>query len=217
MDKPKTKFLKNIEEKMQDLEEGSLRYRVLESAKNFKTSWIELGQSLYSAHKDKLYKEWGYTTFEVYVAKEIGIRKDTAMKLLRSYYFLEREEPDYLRKEYRDSATAAAVPSYESVELLRNAKSKKVLDEKDYAHIKKDIFEKGRDPRDVKKDLTALIRQRQELEPQEAWEKRKFSAVRRLIGTLRALKSEIETSKLLPMPLMKETEKLIEKLEQEIS
>ncbi len=53
------KSLRNIEEKMSSLEEGSLRYHVLESAKNFKSSWIELGRSLYSVFKDKLYKEWG--------------------------------------------------------------------------------------------------------------------------------------------------------------
>lgn len=217
MEKQKSKFLKNIEEKMVTMDQGSLRYQILSSAKNFKTSWLDLGQALYTAWKDKLYKEWGYTTFDVYTAKEIGIRKQTAMKLLRSYCFLEKEEPAYLKKEFVDAASPAVVPSYESVELLRSAKNKKVLDERDYAHLKKDIFENGRDPREIKKDLTALIRQRQELEPEEAWKKRKVSAVRRLIGTLKALKAEVETIKLLPMSLIKETESLIEKLEQEIS
>lgn len=216
-ERPRSKFLKNIEEKMTGMEEGSLRYQILNSAKNFKTSWLDLGQSLYTAWKDKLYKEWGYTTFDVYTAREIGIRKQTAMKLLRSYYFLEKEEPAYLKKEFVDSSSAAVAPSYESVELLRNAKKKKVLDSADYARIKKDIFENGRDPQEVKKDLTALIRQRQELEPEEAWEKKKLSAVRRLVGTLRALKTESETLKLLPMPVIREIGQLIEKLEQETS
>ena len=54
----KPKSLKNIEEKMQNLEVGSIRYHILESAKNFKSSWIELGRSLYSVWKDKMYKDW---------------------------------------------------------------------------------------------------------------------------------------------------------------
>ena len=83
-----TKSLQNIEEKMKGLDENSLRYHILESAKSFKTSWVELGRSLYSVWKDKLYKEWGYSTMDAYTGKEIGIRKQTAMKLLKSYYFL---------------------------------------------------------------------------------------------------------------------------------
>ena len=93
MEGQKPKSLRNIEDKMASLEEGSLRYHVLESAKNFKSSWIELGRSLYSVYKDKLYKAWGFNTFDAYTLKEIGIKKPTAMKLLRSYYFLEKEEP----------------------------------------------------------------------------------------------------------------------------
>ncbi len=217
MDRPKSRSLQDIEEKMGSLEKSSLRYMILESARDFKTSWIKLGQALYTAWKDKAYKEWGYVSFEAYTAKEIGVRRETAMKLLRSYFFLEKEEPEYLRREYVDSAPAPGLPSYESIELLRKAKNQKTLDEKDYTQLKRDIFEKGRDVREVKKDLTALIRQRQELEPEEAWEKRKFSSLRRLIATLRSLKTEIETAKLLPAPLVRETAALIKKLEDELS
>ena len=96
----KTKSIKNIEEKMENLPTETIRHRVLQSAKNFKASWIELGQSLYTVYKDKLYKNWGYLTFDAYTSKEIGIRKQTALKLLRSYYFLEKKEPDYLIKDY---------------------------------------------------------------------------------------------------------------------
>ncbi|MFH0840129.1 MAG: hypothetical protein V1883_03840, partial [Candidatus Omnitrophota bacterium] len=81
----RTKSIEKIEQKMQDMDENSLRYQILEKVKNFKISWISLGQALYSVWKDKLYKEWGYMTFEAYTAKEIGIKKQTAMKLLRSY------------------------------------------------------------------------------------------------------------------------------------
>ena len=136
MEEHKPKSLKNIEDKMAALEEGSLRYHVLESAKNFKSSWIELGRSLYSVYKDKLYKEWGYSTFDAYTLKEIGIKKPTAMKLLRSYYFLEKEEPAYLKKDYTETADTAKLPSYEAIDLLRKAKDKKSLGEDDYTKLK---------------------------------------------------------------------------------
>jgi hypothetical protein len=209
----KTKSLENIEQKIKDADENSFRYQVLKSAKNFKTSWIELGRSLCGVWKDKMYKEWGYSTFEAYISREIGIRKQTAMKLLKSYWFLEKEEPQYLKNEYAQSAEASTLPNYESVYVLRQAKAKKELDSNDYINLKKEVFEKGRDAGDIKRDLASLIRQREELKPQEAWEKRRLSTVKRFITVLKSLKYEIESSKLLPASIIKEASELIKKLE----
>ncbi|MDO8661781.1 MAG: hypothetical protein Q7K98_00975 [Candidatus Omnitrophota bacterium] len=212
----KSKSLQDIEEKMGSLDVNSLRYHVLESARNFKTSWIELGRSLYSVWKDKMYKEWGFGTFDAYTAKEIGIKKPTAMKLLRSYYFLEKEEPAYLKDGYTESADTAKLPSYEAVDLLRKAKDKKTLDSQDYSKLKKEIFEDGKDVQTVKRDLTSLVRQREELEPEEAYKKRRTAILRRFIGSLKALKQEAEVSKLLPAQLINEAQELIRKIEEQI-
>ncbi len=217
MNSAKSRSLENIEEKMRDLDEGSLRYRILQDAKNFKTSWVSLGRSLYSAWKDKLYKEWGYGNFDVYSAKEIGIRKQTAMKLLKSYFFLEKDEPEYLRREFMESADAASIPNYEAVNVLRLAKNKKILGDEDYASLKKGIFEKGRDASEVRRDLTTMMRQREELEPEEAREKRKLSTLKRFLTALKSMKREIEEERMLPSPLIKEAANLISKLEEEIS
>lgn len=212
-----TKTLEKIENRMLDIEEGSIRHRILQSAKSFKTSWIELGQSLYAAWKDRLYKEWGYITFDAYVAREIGIRKQTALKLLKSYCFLEKEEPSFLKKDHTDPASASKIPTYESVNVLRQAKGKKSVDEKDYERLKKEVLEMGRDDRDVKKDLTALIRERKEADPEEARENRRRASVKRLLGTLKALRAELEASKMLPAGILKETSGLISKIESQMS
>ena len=213
----KMKSIGRIEEKMSSMPSDSLRYHVLESAKQFKTSWVELGRALYSVWKDKHYKEWGFGTLEAYTGKEIGIRKQTAMKLLRSYYFLEKEEPHYLSREFAESAQAPSVPTYESVDLLRLAKNKKGLDKDDYAQLKKEIFEDGKDALSVKKDLTALIRQRQELDPEEAERRKKEAIVRRLFGTLKSLQKEAMLLKLLSAPLMKDMGELLCRIETELS
>ena len=212
----KPKSLKNIEEKMQNLEVGSIRYHILESAKNFKSSWIELGRSLYSVWKDKMYKEWGYLGFDIYVSKEIGIRKQTAMKLLKSYYFLEKEEPQYLKDEYVQDANPVSLPSFEAMDILRQAKNKLTPDSGDYASLKKGIFENGRQAQEAKKDLTAFIRKRQELLPEQAQSKRKFATLNRLLGSLKALKRETEALKLLSAPLVRELDSLISKIDAEI-
>ena len=213
----KTKSLERLEEKMTGIEEDSIRYRVLESAKNFKTSWVDLGQALYSVWKDKAYKEWGYMTFDAYTQKEVGIKKATAMKLLKSYYFLEKEEPVYLQKENSESKSPAAVPNYESVNLLRLSSSKKTLDKQDYDRLKKDVLVTGKDAGEVKRDLTSLMRQREELEPEEARRRKRFSVIKRMISSLKALKTDIEISKMLPAPLVKEISGLIARLESEVN
>jgi hypothetical protein len=216
MEEAKSKSLRNIEEKMENLDANSLRYHILESAKNFKCSWIELGRSLYSVFKDKMYKEWGYVNFDIYVSREIGIRKQTAMKLLKSYYFLEKEEPQYLKTDYVDSTRPSQIPGYESIDILRQAKNKKGLDEDDYNDLKKEIFEKGRDARELKKNLGVIIRQRQELDPIEVQEKKKSATLRRLLGQLRLLKQEVQVLKMLPVPLIKELDDLIKNVGLEI-
>jgi hypothetical protein len=216
MDAVRSKSLQRIQEAMEKIEPDTLRYHVLESAKNFKTSWIELGRALYSVWKDKVYKEWGYQSFEVYTAKEIGIRKPTALKLLRSYVFLEKEEPEYLKKDYDDPQNAAALPSYEAVDVLRLAKNKKALDEEDYNDLKESVLEKGKDVRDVKRDLVSLIRQRQELEPDQARQQKKEAHIKRLVGVLKSLKREIEIAKTLPATLIKDIGSLIARLEDQI-
>lgn len=211
-----TKSLERIEERIGGLEEDSIRRRILESAKSFKTSWIDLGQALYTVWKDKLYKEWGYMTFEAYTAKEIGIRKQTALKLLKSYYFLEKEDPSYLQKDYTQSAQAGQLPNYEAVNVLRLAKDKSELDKGDYFRLKKDVLEKGKDVREVKKDLVSLMRQREELEPEEARNKKRTAAIKRLLTVLKTLRTGIETSKLFPASTIKEISSLIHKIESEL-
>ncbi len=216
VDAPKTKSLKNIEQKMQSLDRNSLRYQILESAKNFKTSWIQLGQALFTVWKDKLYKGWGYIKFETYTAREIGIKKTTAMKLLKSYYFLEKEEPAYLTPDYAQASDVALLPGYEAINALRQAKDNKKIEPQEYRQFKNEIFEKGKDARDLRRDLTHLIRERQELAPEEAWKKRRLSTVKRLLGTLKSLKKEAQVLKLLPPAILQETSGLIKRIESEM-
>ncbi len=217
MSRIKTKSIENIERRMDGIDSKSLRYQVLQNVKDFKTSWIGLGQALYTVWKDKLYKEWGYNQFDTYASKEIGIRKQTAMKLLKSYYFLEKEEPKYLGKNLSEDITPAKVPSYETVDALRLASRRKDIDRTDYVRMKEKVFESGKDARDVKATLTQLIKRREELEPEEARAKRRMAVIKRLVSLLKSVREEIRIGKLLPVEIIKDADRLIAKLESEIS
>lgn len=212
----KTKSIQSIESKMDKFGADPIRYEVLQYAKSFKTSWIGLGQALYTVWKDKLYKNWGYGNFDVYTSKEIGIRKQTALKLLKSYYFLEKEGPEYIAKGKSEDADAALIPTYEAVDILRLASRKKDMDKSDYISIKKDVLERGKDAREVKKELTALIRQRDELEPEEARRQKRIAVLKRLLSTLKSLKNEVKILHMLPDKIISDTDKLIRELELEI-
>ena len=203
-------------QKLRETSDNPVRLHVLETAKGFKNSWIELGRALYAVHQDKLYKEWGFATFEAYTSKEIGIRNQTAVKLLRSYSFLEKEEPGYLKDENGDASDPAKIPSYESVNALRLAKNNKSLDNDDYENLKKGVFEEGKDALEVRKDLTSMIRERKELEPEEARAEKRVVVIRRFLSTLKSLKMELETTKMLPASLTKDVDALIKRVEEEM-
>ncbi|MFH1360844.1 MAG: hypothetical protein ABIJ41_07450 [Candidatus Omnitrophota bacterium] len=208
-----TRSIDIIDQRMVGLDAQSFRYHVLKTAKTFKTSWIDLGRALYAVWKDKKYKEWGYQTFETYTAKEIGIRKATSIKLLRSYSFLEKEEPEYLKDDHSQPEGVSSLPSYESIDILRLAKNKKISDN-EYNALKEKVFKKGKEAHELRRDLTSIIREREELSSQEAFEQKKEKHVKRLLGTLKLLEREISESKSLPHAILKDIQVLIKRIAQ---
>ncbi|MFH1460066.1 MAG: hypothetical protein ABIG64_06835 [Candidatus Omnitrophota bacterium] len=213
----KTKALTRIEANIETVEPGSLRQSILICAKNFKSSWLELGQHLMTVHKDKHYKDWGYLTFESYAQKEIGIRKQTALKLLKSYYFLEQEEPQYIRKEYLESLNTPQVPSYESVNVIRQAKTNKAIGIADYERIKRHVLEEGKPEKEVKDVYRSMLKAVKEADPETARISRRINHVRRIIGMLNSIKREVKLNKFLSDSVLDELDKIINKINMELS
>lgn len=128
-----------IEQLMQQLPPESERYQVLATAKQFKSSWVELGEWLAKVSNSNRFSEWGFTSFEDYCTKEIRIRRQTAEKLLLAYRFLERKEPGLLeRKEGRP------LPDYRSVDLLRQAEEKDHFSMAEYGELRQAVIEEER-------------------------------------------------------------------------
>lgn len=214
----KSRSILNLEEKMTRVEPGSMRYNVLEAAKNFKSSWIALGQVLYTVYKDRMFKEWGFTTFEAYVKAELGLQKQTASKLLHSYYFLEKNEPAFLKDlRSEESPQPKAVPSVDAVNILRLAANNKELTEEDYQGFKKNVFEDGLEGKEVKKQVGLRLRSiREEEDPKRARAERRNSTLRRLYASLKALQKEINVNHLVSDRVSKELERLLGCLETEM-
>ncbi|MBP6343436.1 MAG: hypothetical protein KA403_05850 [Candidatus Omnitrophica bacterium] len=204
-----------MKKKYENMTADALRQEILVHAKGFKTSWILLGQALYQVWRDKLYHGWGFEEFEHYTAQELGMKKQTAMKLLKTYFFVEQEEPAYLKEEYRESREVTVVPGHEALDVLRLARQKKEVTRDDYATLRKNVFEKGKHEGIVRKELTAMIKERKEVDPDEEREKRSEASVKRVLTALRAFKKDMETLKLLPEEIINEADFLIKKLERE--
>ena len=193
-----------------------LRERVQEAAKDFKTSWVQLAQALYAIWRDKLYEYWGYEKFEHYVEREVGLKKSMALKLVKTYAFVEQSEPDYLKDEFAEKREANNIPELEAIHVLRLARARKEVTKQDYQEFRRQVFDKGRSAGLVKQDLTALIKERKHVNPDEEREQRSQAAVRRLLSAIRSFKKDAETLKLVKADLVRKAEELFQELEAEI-
>jgi hypothetical protein len=126
-----------IAQLMSGIEPGTPRFEILEVARRFKTSWVELGGKLYEVRSKKLYEQWGYGKFDEYCSREIRIKPRTAAKLTTSYAFLKKEEPSVLKRD----GVVRPVPDFQVVDLLRRAREKEALPEREYSKIKEMAFD----------------------------------------------------------------------------
>ncbi len=193
-----------------------LRERVQAAAKDFKISWVQLAQSLYAIWRDRLYEYWGYEKFEHYVEREVGLKKSMALKLVKTYAFVEQQEPAYLKEEFRESREAMAVPELDAIHVLRLARNKKEVTKQDYQELRRQVFDKGRPAGLLRRDLTAIIKERKVVDPDEERDQRSAAAVRRLLNAIRSFKKDAETLKLVKANIVKKADELFQELESEI-
>lgn len=126
-----------IEQLMEQLEPGSERYNILNCARRFKSSWLDLGRLLQLVRQQQLYRQWGYDSFEQYCASEIHIRRATADKLTMAYHFVEQKRPALL-----DNDNLAPVPDFRSINLLQQAQAHSGLDEEQRHELHQAVFER---------------------------------------------------------------------------
>jgi hypothetical protein len=197
------------------LEQDQLREKMVEVARRHKASWMELGQHLYTIQKNKMYKYWGFIEFDGYCAKELGIKPLTALKMMRSYQFLEREEPKVIEL-HSGEDNLKKIPSFEAVNILRLAKKNKFLTPKDLDQIREEVLEDGKEPKEVRAHVRKLLSDREEKDPAEVRKARRNAVIKRLISALTNTKKEFESGNLLPAYLIKQMAELEQKLEDQI-
>lgn len=119
---------------MAELDPDSPRYRVLEAALAFKSSWIILGEHLAEVLRTGLWRGWGYASFERYCGDEIHVTSSTAKKLVRGFQWLGAEAPELLayrpddareatREKSKKAREAGPLPDLGAINVLADAKA----------------------------------------------------------------------------------------------
>jgi hypothetical protein len=146
----RSKTEERMEEHLRQLEPGTLRHSTLERAIEFKRSWIHLAEHLSEIAKSGRFKEWGYRTFEAYAQHELHLRRETALKLARSYEFMSSHESGVLEAAQSDGS-AGPLPAYQALDVLAEARANPHLSERDYREIRDQVFGDDLTPSQVRK------------------------------------------------------------------
>ena len=171
----------------QDISAGSFRHSVLSAAKRFKSTWVELGKLLVQVRDEAKYEEWGYPSFEAYCSKELHIRKATAEKLVRSFSFLARHEPQVREA---DEEVVRAAPAFEVVEVLADAEERGQLSANEYKAIRDSIWNPESQVSALKRDLIDRFpKPPPPPQPDELMLRRLAHAARKLAGDLSGCQS----------------------------
>ena len=173
------------------------------NSKEFKTGWIKLSTVLCSIYEDKTYLKWGYEKFPQYTETELKISKSLATKLVKTHKFCLSEEPLILNEHSLSELESDKTPSFESMDLLRRARSKKELTQEDYNKIRERVMTDNAPLAVVRKELTAIIKSHKEVDSVEEKEKRTKKAIKKVLHELDTFKRDMENEKLLP-PILSE-------------
>ena len=195
----------DIQQKAQSVPPGSFRHTVLVSAKRFKSTWAELGKLLVQVRDEAKYEEWGFPSFEAYCLKELHIKKQTALKLTRSFSFLAKHEPPEAVKE-EDFPQRA--PAFEVVEVLADAADRGQLSPSEYRSLRDSIWNPEKSATELKREFTERFPKPPPEPPPENVQ------LRRLAQTARKLASELSGTRKVPSAIAERAAALADDIEE---
>lgn len=145
-----------IQSRLEGMDPGSQRYQVLLTARDFRASWVKLGEQLTEVRENQQYRGWGYTTFDAYCRRELRLRNDTANKLTRSFGFMRDHQPEAL-----EERTVRELPPLDVVDLLSQARERAKISDRDFASIQEEVFAPDAAP-----TRNSVVRRLREVDPE---------------------------------------------------
>lgn len=185
---------------------GGFRAEVFDAARTFKASWVGLARHLARVQREELFEEWGYATFTAYASRELRIKKATAEKLLASFGFLEKHEPELARAVADPEGRRP--PALEVVQVLAQAEAQGRLDEQAYREVREKLWERPSDPAQVRRELAKRFPE--PTPPAQSGD----LVLRRLAAAARKLARELSGSALVPRAVAERAAALAEDVEE---
>ena len=93
------------------------RLELVQRARRFKRSWVEMAEGLLYVRQQRSYKRWGFEDFYDYCAQELQLRTATVDKLTGSYSTIRDHAPEVLRRD----GVARSIPSVDAVDYFARA------------------------------------------------------------------------------------------------
>jgi hypothetical protein len=195
----------DLQKKAQSIPAGTFRHTVVVAAKRFKSTWAELGKLLIQVRDEGKFEEWGYASFEAYCLKELHIKKQTALKLTRSFSFLAKHEGNEAL-EQEDFPQRA--PAFEVVEVLADAEARGQLSPSEYRSIRDSIWNPEKPATELKREFAERFPRPPPPPPSEDLQ------LRRLAQAARRLASELAGCGKVPSPVAERAAALADDVEE---
>ncbi len=192
-----------VDEKLAEAQPGTFRHEVLDCARRFKASWVELGAALVRVRREESWKEWGYPSFEAYCTRELHIRRSTAEKLTLSYGFLSKHE----RAVATDEKAWKQVPAFEVISVLADAEERGAMSPGDYQALREQIWAE-RPAHTVAREI------RERFPPPRPGRPAGDDAVKRIARATRRLADEMRACRQIPKPVAERAAALADDLEE---
>lgn len=177
------------------------RAELIRRARRFKSSWIELAESLTQLRKNGRFKEWGYESVEAYAQAELHLRQETVQKLTGSYTFLKSKAPEVLRRD----GVGAPIPSYQAIDFLRRAEESEDAPRDVVDEIRKRVMEDGATPSRVANEFRDKV-----FPIDEATKKDRDSAAMRNVA--RRLRDLVGETRVIPKRLGGELSEVLDRV-----
>ncbi len=202
-----------ISHALASLNPDSLRAKVLTALRNFRASWIELGRHLNEVVYGGDYKEWGYDDFEVYCARELGLKKPTVQKLMVSYNYMRKYETKRLDEfEEQDTPEQPFIPDFQTVELLDKVRRREQIPSDEIEELHGRAFKGEEDEPELRKELRHCLRPVLEAAVKEMADdrRRELNSILRLA---RELRKKVYATSAIPSGLKERIERCLVELE----
>ena len=178
-----------LAEKLERSGDDPRRLELVQRARRFKRSWVELAEALIALRKSQDYQQWGYGDLHEYCNKELSIRSATVDKLLVSFSTIQRHAPEVLERD----GVAREIPSLDAIDYFNRALGTETkpgpfrrLDAPDHVldQLRTAVFEEGQNVRELRERFNPVLRPKSESESKEDAVRRARTAAQKLTQAL---------------------------------